>query len=317
MSKPTSSSFANPRFTVLGFAWLIVAAAACGNVALSPDGGGKGEAAAGTGAPSSGTAGTGAAGSDPAGTGGAGTGAAGSGTGGTGAAGSGAAGTGAAGTGGGACAGIRCTVGRTCCGGGCANVNNDPMNCGMCGKRCEGPTNLCSGGKCVAPTCSPNVELCAPNSFCCGSACCAPGDLCCEHDGPVSGGPPSCFTPTKDQPTCPQGCAPLCVSDRNQKKNITPVDGAAVLERVARLPISTWTYRTEPDGVRHLGPMAQDFRASFGLGDDDRTYFAVDAQGVALAAIQELHRVVVEQQKRIEGLERENARLARRQKVSR
>jgi hypothetical protein len=35
--------------------------------------------------------------------------------------------------------------------------------------------------------------------------------------------------------------------------------------------------------------MAQDFRATFGLGDDDRTYFAVDAQGVALAAIQALH----------------------------
>lgn len=74
---------------------------------------------------------------------------------------------------------------------------------------------------------------------------------------------------------------------------------------------------SEPDGVRHLGPMAQDFRATFGLGDDDRTYFAVDAQGVALAAIQALDRRVVEQQKRIEALERENARLARRLKAGR
>ena len=97
---------------------------------------------------------------------------------------------------------------------------------------------------------------------------------------------------------------PLCVSDRNQKKNIQPADPAAILDKVGRLPISVWTYRNEPDDVRHLGPMAQDFRASFGLGDDDRTYFAVDAQGVALAAIQALHAEV-------QRLEKQNATLAR------
>jgi hypothetical protein len=153
---------------------------------------------------------------------------------------------------------------------------------------------------------------CASGSACCGSSCCKDGELCCQADGPVSGGKPTCFTPTTDQRTCPQGCAPLCVSDRNQKKNILPVDSAAVLDAVIRLPISTWTYRTEPDGVRHLGPMAQDFRAGFGLGDDDKTYFAVDAQGVALAAIQALDRLVAEQQKRIARLERENRELGRR-----
>ena len=55
--------------------------------------------------------------------------------------------------------------------------------------------------------------------------------------------------------------------------------------------------------------MAQDFRASFGLGDDDRTYHSVDAHGVALAAIQALEKRVVEQGKRIQRLERENRRL--------
>src|SRR5262249_40465054 len=155
--------------------------------------------------------------------------------------------------------------------------------------RCEGANNLCSGGQCMPAPCAPNVELCAPNSFCCGGACCFPGQLCCQMDGPVGGGPPSCFTPTADQKTCPQGCAPLCKSDRNQKKNIVPVDSAAILNQVNRLPIESWTYRDEPSEVRHLGPMAQDFRATFGLGDDDRTYYSVDAQGVALAAIQGLN----------------------------
>jgi hypothetical protein len=58
--------------------------------------------------------------------------------------------------------------------------------------------------------------------------------------------------------------------------------------------------------------MAQDFRATFGLGDDDRTYYAVDAQGVALAAIQALDRLVKAQEARITKLERENGELSRR-----
>jgi hypothetical protein len=197
------------------------------------------------------------------------------------------------------------------------NTNNDPMNCGTCGTRCTGAKSLCSGGACVQPTCGTTVELCPPDSFCCGNACCAPGALCCQVDGPVSGGPPSCFQPTAAQPTCPQGCAPLCRSDRNQKKNIVPVDGAAILERVGQLPISSWTYVEEAPEVRHLGPMAQDFRAAFGLGKDDRSYYAVDAQGVALAAIRELKRVVDAQGARIETLERENRDLARRLKSRR
>ena len=118
--------------------------------------------------------------------------------------------------------------------------------------------------------------------------------------------------PTNEQPTCPQGCSPFCVSDRNQKKNVTPADTAEILRKVRELPISYWTYTNEASVVRHLGPMAQDFHASFGLGSDDRTYHSVDAHGVALAAIQALERLAAEQSKRIERLEHENRRLERR-----
>src|SRR6185295_13529149 len=154
--------------------------------------------------------------------------------------------------------------------------------------------------------------LCAASAVCCGAECCGAGQLCCQAEGPISGGAPTCFTPTAEQKTCAPGCAPLCVSDRNLKKNITPADTDEILRKVSRLPIASWTYRAEPDGVRHLGPMAQDFHASFGLGDDDRTYNAVDAHGVALAAIQALDRMVAAQEKRIEKLERENKQLERR-----
>jgi hypothetical protein len=98
-------------------------------------------------------------------------------------------------------------------------------------------------------------------------------------------------------------------SDRNRKHLFATVAGEDVLTRLRSLPITTWTYNTESNGVRHLGPMAQDFRQAFGLGDDDRVISTVDADGVALAAAQALDARTLQQQQRIEALETENADL--------
>ena len=78
-------------------------------------------------------------------------------------------------------------------------------------------------------------------------------------------------------------------SDRNLKENFEPVDGQDVLNRLAGLPISTWNYKAGGSDARHMGPVAQDFYATFGLGEDDRHIAALDSSGVALAAIQELY----------------------------
>jgi hypothetical protein len=78
------------------------------------------------------------------------------------------------------------------------------------------------------------------------------------------------------------------LSDRNVKTNIAPLDDDAVLAKVAALPISRWSYRSE-HGVRHVGPMAQDFYAAFKVGEDDRHITSIDEDGVALAAIKALH----------------------------
>jgi len=93
------------------------------------------------------------------------------------------------------------------------------------------------------------------------------------------------------------------LSDRNAKSDIRPVDGQAILDRLAALPLSTWRYTSQPEGVRHIGPMAQNFHAAFGVGEDDRHIATVDADGVALAAIQALLQVVREQDARIRALE--------------
>jgi len=102
------------------------------------------------------------------------------------------------------------------------------------------------------------------------------------------------------------------MSDRNLKENFSAVDGREVLARLVELPISTWNYKAEAPSIRHMGPMAQDFHAAFGLGEDERHIPTVDADGVALAAIQGLHAIVQEQDARIAQLEADNAALQQR-----
>ena len=192
----------------------------------------------------------------------------------------------------------------------CTYLPYDPANCGACGNTCKGATPYCNSGTCTATPCSLDGSACATGESCCGGACCTTGQICCMANAPVAPAGPRCFTPDATTPTCP-GDVPLR-SDRNIKKNIVPVDTAAILQKVSKLPISTWTYKTEADGLRHLGPMAQDFRASFGLGDDEHYYYPVDAHGVALASIQALNKLVQLQQEQIRKLERQNTNLARR-----
>ena len=73
------------------------------------------------------------------------------------------------------------------------------------------------------------------------------------------------------------------------KSHIVALDDAAVLAKVATLPVSEWSYTSE-SGVRHVGPMAQDFYATFGVGEDNRHITSIDEDGVALSAIKALHR---------------------------
>ncbi len=80
------------------------------------------------------------------------------------------------------------------------------------------------------------------------------------------------------------------VSDRNAKTNFKSINPQNVLERVSKLPLSRWNYKTDPSSVQHIGPMAQDFAAAFGLNGLDNTHInTLDAQGIALVAIQGLN----------------------------
>ena len=91
------------------------------------------------------------------------------------------------------------------------------------------------------------------------------------------------------------GAAWLCaneggvISDRAAKENFAVVDTMDVLERLVAVPVSDWNYRTQDASIRHIGPMAQDLHATFGVGESERMINAVDAQGIAFAAIQGLN----------------------------
>lgn len=100
-------------------------------------------------------------------------------------------------------------------------------------------------------------------------------------------------------------------SDRNAKENFAGVDGREVLEKVVNLPISSWNFKQEKS-TRHIGPMAQDFHAAFDVGPDEKHIAAVDADGVALAAIQGLNKKVDEKEEEIQLLKNENTSLKQR-----
>ena len=119
-------------------------------------------------------------------------------------------------------------------------------------------------------------------------------------------------------PSC-TGCTNSS-SDRNVKSNFAPVNGRSVLERLVGIPIQSWNYNSDPTSIRHIGPMAQDFYAAFGVGSDDKHINLLDEGGVAFAAIQELYKSnqAKDQQindlaKRIEALEKVVEKLTKQQ----
>jgi hypothetical protein len=94
----------------------------------------------------------------------------------------------------------------------------------------------------------------------------------------------------------------VVTSDRNAKENFSDIKPREVLAKVAALPITSWNYKQDSSS-RHVGPMAQDFYAAFGVGPDDKHIATVDADGVALAAIQGLNQKLEEKEARIGALE--------------
>jgi hypothetical protein len=83
-----------------------------------------------------------------------------------------------------------------------------------------------------------------------------------------------------------------------------------VLDKVAALQISEWNFKTDAADKKHLGPMAQNFHAAFGLnGADDKHISVIDEGGVALAAVQGLNEKVEGLKNELNRRDAENAEL--------
>ena len=76
-------------------------------------------------------------------------------------------------------------------------------------------------------------------------------------------------------------------SSRGLKANFKPVKPKEILKRIQDLDIQQWVYKERPDEL-HVGPVAEDFYAAFGLGADNKHISTIDADGVMMAAIQAL-----------------------------
>jgi hypothetical protein len=100
-------------------------------------------------------------------------------------------------------------------------------------------------------------------------------------------------------------------SDRNIKEHIEEINSKSILDKLETLPLSQWSYTNTP-AVRHIGPMAQDFEASFGYGREHNNtkYISIgDEIGVSLAAIQGLNEKVKEKDAELQTLKKEVADL--------
>jgi hypothetical protein len=94
------------------------------------------------------------------------------------------------------------------------------------------------------------------------------------------------------------------ISDVHAKRDFVPVDGSRILAAVARLAVTEWSLISDDDGVRHVGPTAQAFRAAFGLGADENHIALSDMGGVALAAIKGLVAELEDRDRKIDDLSR-------------
>jgi hypothetical protein len=108
------------------------------------------------------------------------------------------------------------------------------------------------------------------------------------------------------------------VSDKNKKEHFKSVNNELILNKIARLDIKEWNYKSQHPSTRHIGVMAQDFKSAFQLGEagNDTTIHTGDMDGILLAGIQALNQRINALEVRTRQLEEENAQLRKQASAS-
>ncbi len=80
------------------------------------------------------------------------------------------------------------------------------------------------------------------------------------------------------------------ISDFRKKENFKPVNGEELVKKLNNLKVNGWNYKTQSDNIIHIGPMAQEFYATFGYGESDTTITTIDPDGLIMAGVKELNK---------------------------
>lgn len=103
-----------------------------------------------------------------------------------------------------------------------------------------------------------------------------------------------------------------CASSRTLKENYLTVDGEEVLSRLRGVPVTTWNMIGADPSIRHLGPVAEDFYAAFGLGIGETAIGLGDIDGVTFAAAKALEARTAQLQSEVDRLRAERDEMERR-----
>lgn len=83
-------------------------------------------------------------------------------------------------------------------------------------------------------------------------------------------------------------------SDVNLKRNIREVNYLDLLNKLETLKIYQWSCISQSADNEHVGPVAQEFFEVFGLGKSTTSINTIDPDGIALATIREVYKLLKE-----------------------
>jgi len=107
------------------------------------------------------------------------------------------------------------------------------------------------------------------------------------------------------------------LSDRKAKENIVHISPIDYLDRLEDIDVYSWNYKSQNEGIRHIGPMAQDFFRTFQLGNDSKIINSGDFDGINLLLLKGLSEkvTIIENQKtKIDMLEKELKEMVKKRK---
>lgn len=98
------------------------------------------------------------------------------------------------------------------------------------------------------------------------------------------------------------------LSDSTKKQNITSISPIRYVNKLDSIDVYSWNYKSQNKEIKHIGPMAQDFYATFDIGADSTMINSGDFDGINLLLLKGLNEkldLIEDQKEKISELEKE------------